>query len=71
MHDKAARMIDSAQSQHRACLMRWLSLMNAHAHAMPFSGALLGAQQGIRARFEAKFGRFVPASEPVSSIDRD
>lgn len=70
LFDKAARMIDGAQPRHRACLERWLSLMNARVRSEPVTFALAGASLGLKARFEGRFGPFRPAAQPVAQIDQ-
>lgn len=70
LFDKASRMIDTSGPQHRDCLMRWLSLMNAQVNSRPVSWSIIGASMGLQRRVEDRFGRFRPMAQPVASIDR-
>lgn len=71
LFDKAARLIDTSGPQHKDAVVRWLSLLNWQANQLPWSGELWGASQGIRHRFEQKFGPFCPKTEAVARVDRD
>ena len=66
LHDKVSRLIESSELKHKAIVERYISLYNRKCNALTgdelWDAILIG--ELLKARFEKKFGEFIPRHIP-------